>query len=566
MWTADHWRDIVSRATPMFDRLSPTWQTQPLSGDELNGRKAAWQKTAAAGDAALFARRLAWDGLDDALVARLLSPGVTTAALPPWIDALEGVLADVTPAPAGDDPWPFEEIVGALTRAARRRVIARLPGPVLDGFERALFRRLHWFCLRTFELEFDILRSRTGLAGLLESAGRQQYDAFIEGVFADRFQTLFTRYPVLARLVGTTLAHWAAWVEEFAERLAAEGLPPAAGVEAAISDRHDGGRATVIVRFADASVRVYKPRDPSIDVAWARIVEWFNACGPTLPLRCPRVLNRGDYAWVEWIPHHECASRDELARFYRRAGSLMCLFFLLGGNDAHLENLVASGEHPVLVDVETLLHPLLVSGVRPLAVRQAMSDSVMRTGLVGAQVRGAAGRAADFSGLVAGADQLGIVRRPHWRGVGTDAMEIYLDLGLQHGRAHLQGPACARANSSTNWKPASWTRGASSPPIATRCQLTSWWRRPFASCCATRWSTSSRCAKRRIPTRCRTASSTPSAWSGWRASSCERMPVRRTGRSSMPRSRRCRGSISLGSPRRHPAPMCPGALWWRATA
>src|SRR3712207_8377597 len=48
--------------------------------------------------------------------------------------------------------------------------------------------------------------------------------------------------------------------------------------------------------------------------------------------------------------------RSEALRYYERAGMLLCLFYVLEGTDCHYENIIASGEYPVLIDTETLMH------------------------------------------------------------------------------------------------------------------------------------------------------------------------------------------------------------------
>jgi lantibiotic modifying enzyme len=53
---------------------------------------------------------------------------------------------------------------------------------------------------------------------------------------------------------------------------------------------------------------------------------------------------------VEYLP---CQNQEEIKRYYQRAGQLLCLLYVLGANDCHNENLIACGEYPVLVDLET---------------------------------------------------------------------------------------------------------------------------------------------------------------------------------------------------------------------
>ena len=68
------------------------------------------------------------------------------------------------------------------------------------------------------------------------------------------------------------------------------------------------------------------------------------------------ILDRGDYGWVEYVEHRSCASDEEIRRYYRRTGNFLCLVYALNGSDFHFENMIADGEHPVPIDLETIYH------------------------------------------------------------------------------------------------------------------------------------------------------------------------------------------------------------------
>ena len=68
---------------------------------------------------------------------------------------------------------------------------------------------------------------------------------------------------------------------------------------------------------------------------------------------------------------------------------LLCLLYVIGGTDCHYENLIANGEHLVLIDMETLMHhdtKLIEESPETqkaeTGVIQEMWDSVLRTGLL----------------------------------------------------------------------------------------------------------------------------------------------------------------------------------------
>src|SRR5439155_3849469 len=96
----------------------------------------------------------------------------------------------------------------------------------------------------------------------------------------------------------------------------------------------------------------------------------------------------------------------------------------------HAGNIIASGDHPFLVDLEALFHPrrsLSDSGDRGAhrLARLAMSNSVLRIGLL--PERGWSNtecEGIDLSGLGTLEDQVTPHGVPQWEAVGTDAMRL----------------------------------------------------------------------------------------------------------------------------------------------
>ncbi|MFF6849062.1 DUF4135 domain-containing protein [Streptomyces antimycoticus] len=115
-------------------------------------------------------------------------------------------------------------------------------------------------------------------------------------------------------------------------------------------------------------------------------------------MRTPRTLTRGDHGWAECVTARPCAAAPDAAGFYWRTGALLALVHALRGTDFHHENIIAAGEHPVLVDIEALLHPTAPGKAQPGAqpgagragdeepARAALRESVRATALLPAKV------------------------------------------------------------------------------------------------------------------------------------------------------------------------------------
>ncbi|MEX2286285.1 MAG: type 2 lanthipeptide synthetase LanM family protein, partial [Planctomycetaceae bacterium] len=123
-----------------------------------------------------------------------------------------------------------------------------------------------------------------------------------------------------------------------------------------------------------------------------------------------------------------CMSRDEVARFYRRHGGYLALLYMLAAADFHHENVIAAGEHPVLIDLEALFHPQEPPPEKPTsdhAVGQAFDESVLAASLLPLRER-SHGRSEDYdmSGMGAEPGQKLPWRYPTWEGLGTDEMHL----------------------------------------------------------------------------------------------------------------------------------------------
>jgi type 2 lantibiotic biosynthesis protein LanM len=169
----------------------------------------------------------------------------------------------------------------------------------------------------------------------------------------------------------------------------------------------------------------YKPRPVTIHARFNELVRWLETKTSGLRLRTLAVLDRGEYGWVEFAQHRPCADDDEVAEFYRRLGALLALLYALDCTDVHCENLVACSDQPVLVDLETLLHPTLPD-TGPAAddpAAAALASSVDRITLLPRLLVGEHG-ALDVSGMGGDPD----VRHPFdvvaWQADGTDEMRL----------------------------------------------------------------------------------------------------------------------------------------------
>jgi type 2 lantibiotic biosynthesis protein LanM len=249
---------------------------------------------------------------------------------------------------------------------------------------------------RTFILEANILWQCTG------GASGQDKDSIVDrfaqaAVKRGRYlQRLYLTYPGLTRLIATTLLQWRQNVNDVLTRLREDGPKiqttifrgspgTLQSIEGTLSDPHDGGKRVLILGFADGRRLVYKPRSVEVDVGYQQLISWLNSVGIEPRLRVLDVVAGSDYGWVEFVESAPLPAEDSARQFYIRHGILLAVLYLMKATDFHSENIIASGEQPVLVDLETLMHAdakLSGDDYRATCGEQMLRHSVFACGLL----------------------------------------------------------------------------------------------------------------------------------------------------------------------------------------
>ncbi|MFF5437650.1 type 2 lanthipeptide synthetase LanM [Streptomyces achromogenes] len=383
--------------------------------------------------------------------------------------ALAAAPTDPVP-PSGPLPGTagFAVVLAPFAELAARRLLAELgPGvgrsAELDAIAREFTvttaAALGGLAARALVLELQVARVEGRLSGATPQA---RFRDFVAGTGTRAgLVRLFDEYPLLARLAGRSCVNAVAAMAELLTRydedraelvarlLAGRDPGPLAAVDRSVGDVHRRGRRVAVLRFADGSRVVYKPRSLAADRHFGELVDWCNARAGMPKLRTPALLARPDHGWSELIEARPCASRAELDRFYVRQGVLLALAHVLDLTDLHHENLIACADHPVPVDLETLFHPPLPEDpADDDPAGRALDASVQRIGLLPQLVLGDED-ALDLSGLGGGADRRSPVETACWEAAGTDAMRLVRRPGtLRAGanRPRLAGAAAEPAD------------------------------------------------------------------------------------------------------------------------
>ncbi len=445
-------RGLVGPAAFVWERSQPQFLANPPVPDP-DRRRAEWAQRVGGGERGLFERYLNWEGIDAAAADRIIS-GVTltdAAPTPPWAETLAALtegLGEPEPQDMPDwrtgDPVPFEALWDKAAPVLWRLLCERA-GDGIEGLgplaRETLLRQplagLADLMDRVLYAEFDAARSYQRAVDPFAAAGL--FQRTVRDLLAAKLRPVFDSYPVAGRAAGTLVETWLDASAEFLQRLAADradiaaAFPSAKGrvaqLQLGLSDRHRGGRFVAIAQFEGGSTVVYKPKSLATEGLYRDLLERLRSLGLDEAPSAPAVLERPHHGWVAAVVRADCEDAEAVARFYRRAGVHLMLFYLLGGSDLHHENVIAAGEEPVIVDMETLAHGRArydVGGQVAAGTEAANAfffDSVTRTGLLPRWELDARGGAFDLSGL-GGGDVMTATkaRQRRWKQLNSDGM------------------------------------------------------------------------------------------------------------------------------------------------
>jgi lantibiotic modifying enzyme len=274
-----------------------------------------------------------------------------------------------------------------LEKTARAKILSNLTPKAKASLRRDLGRSLERLirpCLDLEQKSFALALKAIGVS-VGSSDPKLRERPFLRDKPSDRLFSLFKKFPVLARLWCILISQWRTQVTEVLSRFRRDRttlsraffggklVGPITNILCSLSDPHHHGRTVMQLQFGIDAI-IYKPRPGDGEWEWASFLNRMNAQSFWPKLRAGRVLRRKDYCWMEWIEAAPCETRAAARRFYERIGGMIAAAHLLKAVDCHRDNLIGSGEDPVLVDADALWHVSRVTKI------QSPGEVLYRTG------------------------------------------------------------------------------------------------------------------------------------------------------------------------------------------
>ncbi|NJR15982.1 MAG: type 2 lantipeptide synthetase LanM [Calothrix sp. CSU_2_0] len=406
-------------------------------------------------------QRLSWDGLD----FDTIRPWLDTVEIkengifPTWVKTLEELIINAkhysfklerekTVLLLNKKALPFEDFYLPFIQVARQKLSKKLFPIDVDSLlsqdaymalEYSLLQRLICIGTETLLFEFNQLRGDNyfSTANQTEDSNRTPnraiYCKFVGNLLQDGGLEFFDRYPVLARLIAINIDLWVESNLEFIERLQLDlaeielsfssniDIGKIIEIETSLANFHQDGHSVLALTFASGVKIVYKPKNLGLDVIFNRLLEWCDRQEISLLLKSIKIIDRIRYGWVEFIPHIPCENINAVEKFYRRAGMLLCLMFVLGAKDCGSENVIANSQYPILIDADILMQPKTKSIDN---LEDWLQNSVLKMGFLPAWGGNIFSKHTQDSSVIGNIYPQQVNGAKEWKFINSDAMHL----------------------------------------------------------------------------------------------------------------------------------------------
>jgi len=478
--------EIAFKAQTLQERIDTKgFRTKVTSQNEdFEARLKEWKKVCSLGEEDIFDRRLVNDNIGKEELPCILGSNqlVEPGSIPFWTQRFEQILAwldnlnyedyckeylkitsedEYSEIPFVHLLLPFTDLaINELKTNLNREIFSDL---VLPAFRKQLLSIFSAYTAQTFHLEFQIFRStRQRPFGRILSLAEgvysvELYDEFVRGFYRGGWTGFFREYAALAKLITIVLENWIRNTNELLTAIANDyssleyhysplkKIGKAVLITSGISDSHSHGKRVSIISFESGFKIVFKPRNLNLECAFSNIIRQINATGRFPELIPLDVLNSGNYGWVGFIHYKDCRNEEQIRDYYRRTGMLICIVYILKGNDCHYENIIAHGEYPVLIDLETIMHPTAarfldttLENANFLASEQ-FGQSVLKTGLLPYWLTGKDDYTFDVSGTGGGSQVVTPYQYLEWKEINTDRMNASLKNVVSRENINIPG-------------------------------------------------------------------------------------------------------------------------------
>ena len=210
--------------------------------------------------------------------------------------------------------------------------------------------------------KFDSLKSNGIISEGSLSDKLEKFKELLE--IEDAISKLFYDYPILEEQLSITLNNVIAEIvdilNDFQEdkneiqnffKIKANSI---LDIELDCGDKHNNKSVAKVL--IDNTELYYKPKNLNTDHLYRDVLKLLDKYS-NFDFKTPSTLSRRTHSWQESIQISQELSLYEAKKYYERAGYMLAACEVLHSTDIHFENIIVSGEYPVIIDTETISSP-----------------------------------------------------------------------------------------------------------------------------------------------------------------------------------------------------------------
>jgi len=318
----------------------------------------------------------------------------------------------------------------------------------MDVLIRIFYERIKEIPVRVCVFEMQAAKQQGKLQGEDE---RAEYDWFCNRCLGDfrYIKELCGKYPEMLRLFFVRLDFTYRYLLSFFRHLENDrkvleqrmhGGKPIYQIKKMVmggSDSHNSGKAVIRLELDGGQEIIYKPHNLRKESIYQDLYGEVCKKMGLAPFQY-WICDRGDYGWEEYLKDQECEDLEQVKRCYRRMGIHLFLCMLLNGTDMHQENILVVGEHPVILDMETIpgIKMKRMPGNAEEQIDEILRESAMKTGILPVPAWKTENNAVILSALYQDEEMYTSVKVPVFVNPKTSGMHIeYRHIKMKRGKS-----------------------------------------------------------------------------------------------------------------------------------
>lgn len=276
----------------------------------------------------------------------------------------------------------------------KKAVNLKLNDAIKKSYISSLADKFEMSSLKTLIFEMDVCKKLEELKG---ETPEEEYECYLNKFLKDKeyVKELFSVYPVLLRILFETiqvitnnyieiLQHLETDKEDIIRKLLdGRRFDEIKYMSGSLSDSHKGAKGVYHITLDNGIKIIYKPHTLECEINYQKMLqEVMDECG--LEMRKYAIISRENYGWCQFVNYNTCKNEEELERYYKRIGIIICINYILRTNDLHYENIIASGEYPIIVDLETIMTNKHIKNDDSATeiIQEMLTDSVLNSGIL----------------------------------------------------------------------------------------------------------------------------------------------------------------------------------------